>query len=441
MSNADPTIGVLSLHTSKETKAILNAIDALGYRGEWLCMENIELEIRDGVALIEPDVDVVVNRLLLSNTEYPAEKLGLAGCYAACRPVLNTPGAVLTAMHKLYASTVLTEAEIPVPDMFLALDPRALRENTDRVGSTPVYKTAIGTHGGGTWRIAGDEALDPFIGQRLAFLQRFVETPGDRHHDIRVYVVDGQMVAAMARYAPEDEWRTNIALGGEPEDRTGDIPGDAAEMAVAAAEAVGLDYAGVDLIGGDDEWFVLEVNPTAGFKGLFEASGISPAPFIARAAIERGGGSVASARVQELSGTLDDSQPRGSPKVREDAVADRSEKVIGYTEQVVVAGTTGQATVIAKADTGATRSSIDLDLAAEIGAGPIKRGARVKSGSHRTARSRPVVDIVVGIGGEQYTVAATVADRSHMQYPLLLGRDVLKGYHVDVRRRVQEESA
>lgn len=439
MTNADPTIGVLSLHTSKETKAILNAIEALGYRGEWLTTGNLEFEITGNGVAFEPDVDVVVNRLLLSNTEYPAEQLGLAGYFSAIRPVLNQPRAVLTAMHKLYAAAVLATAGVPVPDVYLALDPEVLRENTARFGELPVYKTAIGTHGGGTWRIEGDQALDPFIGQRLAFLQRFVATPGDRHHDLRVYVVDGRVVAAMARFAPDDEWRTNIALGGEPADRTAELPPSAAELAVSAASAVELDYAGVDLIGGGDEWFVLEVNPTPGFKGLFDATGVSPAPYIARAAIERGGGSVDGARVEELSAALDDSRPARSPKPRREAPDDQMEKIIGYTERVVVAGTSGSESVIAKADTGATRTSIDLDLAARIGAGPITRGARVKSGSQRTTKTRPVVDIIVGIGGDQYTVAAPVADRGHMTYPLLLGRDVLEGYHVDVTRRVEEE--
>jgi len=49
-----------------------------------------------------------------------------------------------------------------------------------------------------------------------------------------------------------------------------------------------------------------------------------------------------------------------------------------------------------------------------------------------------VVDIVVGIGGTQHTVSASVEDRSHMDYPPLLGRDILKHYRVDVTRQAQE---
>jgi hypothetical protein len=45
---------------------------------------------------------------------------------------------------------------------------------------------------------------------------------------------------------------------------------------------------------------------------------------------------------------------------------------------------------------------------------------------------------VVGIGGTQHTVTASVEDRSHMDYPILLGRDILQHYHVDVRRRAED---
>lgn len=46
---------------------------------------------------LEPDVDVVVNRLLLSKEEQPAEALGLATALDRIRPMLNTPTATMTA--------------------------------------------------------------------------------------------------------------------------------------------------------------------------------------------------------------------------------------------------------------------------------------------------------------------------------------------------------
>ncbi len=141
-----------------------------------------------------------------------------------------------------------------------------------------MYKTAIGTHGGGTWMVDLENQVNAQVGGRYAFLQEYMEHDEQRHHDLRVYVVGDRIVGAMNRYAPEGEWRTNVALGGEVEDMTGELPERVREIALDSVEAIGLDYAGVDIVQSDDGYYVLEVNPTAGFRGLFKASGVSPAP-------------------------------------------------------------------------------------------------------------------------------------------------------------------
>ena len=426
-------MGVLSLHSSKETKAICNAVEALGHEAEWFRKENTAISVEDDKVTLEPDVDVVANRMLLSNTEEPAEGLGLASTFNRIRPMLNEPDAVLSAIHKFATAATLADWNIKTPDAFLALSNDRLNAERERFGEVGVYKTAIGTHGGGTWKVDLTSPVNPKVGNRQAFLQELIERDEASHRDLRVYVVDDDVIGAMYRYAPEGDWRTNVALGGDVADATDDMPDEAKETALYAAEVMGLDYAGVDLIEGDEGWFVLEVNPTAGFKGLFRATGVSPAPYIAKAAIEEVGGEVSEEAVEGLSETFDDSRPtcmpREKPTDREDT------PLIGYIEEIVVTGTSGTEQIYAKSDTGATRTSIDTGLAAQIGAGPIKSMTRVKSGSVKGGKARPVVDLVIGIGGTQHTVTASVEDRSHMDYPLLLGRDILEHYQVDVRRR------
>jgi RimK family alpha-L-glutamate ligase len=436
MSNEPVTVGVLSLHNSKETKAICNAVEALGHKPEWFRRENTAISIEDGEVSLEPDVDIIANRMLLTNTEEPAEGLGLAATFNQIRPMLNKPGAVLSAIHKFATAVTLAEWNIAVPDALLALDNDRLNQGRERFGKVGVYKTAIGTHGGGTWKVDLTKTVNPKVGKRQAFLQKLVEEDEEKQRDLRVYIVGDKVIGAMYRYAPEGDWRTNVALGGNVADATGEIPEEAQETALYAADVMDLDYVGVDLIEGDDGWFVLEVNPTAGFKGLFKATGVSPAPYIAQLAIEAAGGSVDEDTVVQLADRLDDSRPSCAPKPTSRNPGETP--TVGYIEEVVVTGTSGAEQVFAKSDTGATRSSIDTALAAEIGAGPIKSMTRVKSGSSRSGKSRPVVDLVIGVGGTQHTVTASVEDRSHMQYPLLLGRDILKDYRVDVRRRADD---
>ncbi|WP_302080128.1 RimK family alpha-L-glutamate ligase [Salinibaculum rarum] len=431
------TVGLLGLHSSKESKAILNAAEALGHDTEWLRRENTAVNIQNGDLALEPDVDVVANRLLLSTSTHPAEELGLARLFDHVRPMLNRPAAVTTAMHKFATAAALTEADIPVPDALLALSGDRLNDARKQFGEQAVYKTAIGTHGGGAWKVDLDDPVNPRVGDRQAFLQRFVDSPGDAR-DARVYIVDGEIIGAMYRHAPEGEWRTNVSLGSDVHDATDDLPETAKEMAIGAAEAIGLDYAGVDLIENDDGWVVLEANPTAGFRGLYKATGTSPAPYIAKLAIERAGGTVDDERVKELAGTLDDSTPACMPQKKRTTPSKPG--VIGFIEDVVVSGTRGSQNVLAKSDTGATRTSIDSQLAAEIGTGPIKDIVHVRSGSVKSGKARPVVDVVVGVGGTQHTVSASVEDRGHMDYQLLLGRDILEHYHVDVTRSTQQDN-
>ncbi|WP_436910456.1 RimK/LysX family protein [Halosimplex marinum] len=432
------SVGVLSLHNSKETKAILNAVEALGHDPEWLRRENTVVRIDGDEVVLEPDVDVIANRLLLSKSGEPCEELGLANTLEQIVPVLNEPAETLTSMHKVASAVALTDADVRVPDALLALSTDRLNAEREAFGEEAVFKTAIGTNGGGTWKVGAGDQVNARVGDRYAFLQKLLDRGDAPTRDLRVYVVDGEVVGSMFRYAPENEWRTNVALGGRVEDAAGDVPDEVLETAERAIDAVGLDYAGVDLMEGADGWYVLEVNPTAGFKGLFEATGKSPAPHIARLAIERAGGSVDDDRVAELSNVLDDSVPACKPA----PVASRpnEEVVIGYTEEVQIIGTSGSETVVAKSDTGAARTSIDTQLAANIGAGPIKSITKVRSGSSKSSKSRPLVDVVVGVGGTRHTVTASVEDRSHMNYPVILGRDILGDYQVDVSRQADRES-
>jgi RimK family alpha-L-glutamate ligase len=433
------SVGVLSLHNSKETKAIVNAVEDLGHHGVWLREDNLAVDIEDGRVTLDPDVDVIANRLLLSKTEQPAELLGLALSLSRLRPTLNRPENVLTAFHKFATATTLAGSDVQLPDSTLALDADRLNAEKAKYGDEVVYKTAIGTHGGGTWKISADERVNPRVGDRFAFLQELIDRDEERHSDLRVYIVDDVIVGTMRRFAPDNDWRTNVALGGAVEG-VDDIPEVAADMALEAADLVGLDYAGVDLVEGADGWHLLEVNPTAGFKGLFEATDVSPAPHIARLAIETGGGDVDDEDVQRLARTLDDSAPENAVSAPQPADTEET-AVVGYTEEVLVSGTSGTERVVAKSDTGASRTSIDTRLAAEIGAGPIKSMTKVRSGSVKSGKARPVVDIVVGLAGDRHTVAASLEDRGHMDYQLLLGRDILQYYQVDVRRRIDADEA
>ena len=191
MAASSVRVGVLSFHNSKESKAICNAVEELGHEPVWLREKNVLLRFTDGAFVLEPDVDVVINRLLLSTAKQPAEAVGLANAIARFRPVVNDPNAAALASHKIAAAAALVEAGVPVPETALALGAEPLTRVRPEFDEEHVYKTIVGTHGGGAWKVHRDDLITGTVGTRRAFLQELVGTDGERPRDLRVYVVDG----------------------------------------------------------------------------------------------------------------------------------------------------------------------------------------------------------------------------------------------------------
>jgi len=97
--------------------------------------------------------------------------------------------------------------------------------------------------------------------QQGVLVQALVPPTG---HDLRIVVARGHVVGAIERVAAPGEWRTNIALGGTR--RQVLPPPRACRLAVAAADAIGVDLVGVDLLPlPDGGYTVLELNGAVDF--------------------------------------------------------------------------------------------------------------------------------------------------------------------------------
>lgn len=98
--------------------------------------------------------------------------------------------------------------------------------------------------------------------------------------------------------------------------------------------------------------------------------------------------------------------------------------ILGLTEEVTIVGAHQEKKVRARIDTGATASSIDMNLAAELGLGPVVRSRLIKS-THGTRR-RPVVKAKIKLKEATIEEEFNLADRANMTYALLLGQNILK---------------
>jgi len=104
--------------------------------------------------------------------------------------------------------------------------------------------------------------------------------------------------------------------------------------------------------------------------------------------------------------------------------------VIGLAEKVSVHNSIGKKSVIAKIDTGATKSSIDTSLAAELKLGPVIKSKLVKSA--HGSKLRPIIEATIELAGKKIKSEFTLADRAHMKYRVLIGQNILKdGFLID----------
>jgi len=104
--------------------------------------------------------------------------------------------------------------------------------------------------------------------------------------------------------------------------------------------------------------------------------------------------------------------------------------VIGLAEKVNIQYSGGKKNVVAKIDTGATKSSIDTNLAAELRLGPVIKSKLVKSA--HGSKLRPIIEATIELAGKRIKSEFTLADRAHMKYRILIGQNILKdGFLID----------
>lgn len=200
-------------------------------------------------------------------------------------PVYNDARAIERSVDKSMTSLILHAAGIPTPPTW-SMESQAqaqrivMRESA--AGHALVLKPLFGSQGKGLQLVGNVDgrhvplpALTDGLGG-LAYLQRYVPPAATPGHDWRVLVVGGKAVAAMRRTSAH--WIHNAARGAACERAT--LTPALAALAEAAASALDMDYAGVDLLPAGpeaDAIVVLEVNGVAAWRALQRATGFDVA--------------------------------------------------------------------------------------------------------------------------------------------------------------------
>jgi ribosomal protein S6--L-glutamate ligase len=191
-------------------------------------------------------------------------------------PLVNGSSAIARSRDKLNALQQLAAAGVRIPRTVLARGGGDVKELVAQVGGLPaILKLIQGTQGVGVM-IAHSEAEVTSIlgtlwdlGQEILLQEFIAESKG---RDLRALVVGERVVGAMRREAKRGEFRSNLHRGGAGTAVA--LPPEYAEAAVRAAQVLGLDVAGVDLLESKAGPTVLELNSSPGFEGLEKATGL-----------------------------------------------------------------------------------------------------------------------------------------------------------------------
>jgi len=122
--------------------------------------------------------------------------------------------------------------------------------------------------GRGVYLIRDEKQLADYLNlTNVAYIQEYL--PADR--DIRVIVVGDRVVHAYWRVAPENDFRSNIAVGGTVS--LDDVPSQALDLALHTARCCRWDDVGIDICSYQNKFYVLEANMKYGKEG-FRLAGI-----------------------------------------------------------------------------------------------------------------------------------------------------------------------
>jgi [lysine-biosynthesis-protein LysW]---L-2-aminoadipate ligase len=212
--------------------------------------------------------DIILQRVISYNRglhlTYCLEQIGL--------PVVNSFSVSEICGNKLITSLILKKNNVPTPKTTFAFSTESARECMKKLGYPLVVKPIIGSWGRGVYQIKDQFMAEMMLDSRqendnsfsrIYYFQELIDRPS---RDIRCIVIGDQIVASVFRYSSENEWRTNVAVGGRTE--VAPLTSELKEIVLKASNAVGGGILGVDLMEDKERGYLVhEVNNTVEFRG------------------------------------------------------------------------------------------------------------------------------------------------------------------------------
>jgi ribosomal protein S6--L-glutamate ligase len=280
----------LLLQSSNYTKNVVLAIEKYGHTYEHVKPNNLYLYVsetesgHDRIYNGDPDLpepvrlkakhyDCVISRIG-SNLAYGASILmhlsDNLGIYAP-----QTANGLLTAQNKMKTTQILSQRGIKTPRTIMAKNPIHVDFLVKKIGGLPaVAKLLSGSQGVGVMILESatqtNTTLESFAKLEAdVLLQAYVESGAK---DYRAIVIGDEVVVAMERTGKKD-FRANLKQGGSG--RIVELSQADKDLCVRTAKAVGLSFAGIDLIkDANGTSFVIEANGCPG-EGIIKITGVN----------------------------------------------------------------------------------------------------------------------------------------------------------------------
>lgn len=204
-------------------------------------------------------------------------------------PVFNSSRAIEICDDKALTHLTLMNDQVPMPRTLIApmtfenigyTNYSFLDEVLKRLGFPLIVKERFGSFGQQVYMTnTKEELLERMkqIGTKPVIFQEYIRSSHGR--DIRLQVVGNQVIAGMYRFSQGGDFRANLTIGGTMTSYQ-PMP-EECELALRCCKIVGLDFAGVDLLfGNDGQRIVCEINSNAHFKNIFDCTGVNAAEAI-----------------------------------------------------------------------------------------------------------------------------------------------------------------
>ena len=271
--NIESSLTILYDTIRWEEKALYEAAKKRGIEVNRIDCKSLSIDLNP--AEESPYKDTVIIQRCVSYFKSVHSTAALEGLGAK---IINSLRTATSCGNKLFAHMELQKAGIKTPRAISAFSEESAFAAFGALGYPAVIKPTIGSWGRLVALVRDKDAAKAVVEDRMHmfplyqiyYLEEFVNRPP---RDIRAIVIGEKVVAAIYRYSMNDEWKTNMALGGRAE--ICPITNELEDICIKATNAVAGNIVGVDLMESKEHGLMVhEINNTTEFRNTVSITGV-----------------------------------------------------------------------------------------------------------------------------------------------------------------------